>query len=80
MKDKTHDMNRGYSTEEAECGYDKIPNGEMASSWDRKKRQLDWANLDDNQAMLRVENLEVRDEDYDIKGGFLPRNNYEDRF
>ena len=46
MKDKTHAMNRGFSGA-SEKGYEKLPDGEMASTRDRKKRQLKWANLDD---------------------------------
>lgn len=78
MKDKTHEMNRGYSKDMAEAGCEILPNSEIASARDRKNRQLKWANLDDNEAMTFVENTREADEDHDI-GGFLPRNNYEDR-
>jgi hypothetical protein len=78
MKDKTDAMNRGFGGA-PEKGYEKEPTGDLAGWRDRKKRQLKWANLDDNEAMNFVENMEKADEDYDI-GGFLPRNNYEDRF
>lgn len=77
MKDKTDAMNRGFGGA-PESGYEKLSDSGMASTRDRKKRQLKWANLDDNEAMEFVENTEDADEDMDV--GFLPRNNYEDRF
>ena len=81
MKDKTHSMNSGYNAGSgAEKGYKKLPDGEIATTWDRKKRQLDWANLEDNNALLNYENVRERDEDTHQGGGFLPRNNYEDRY
>lgn len=79
MKDKTHSMNRGQSVGSgAEMGFEKIPNSEVKTTWDRKRRQLGWANLEDDTALMKYENVEDRDED--MYGGFLPRNNYEDRF
>lgn len=78
MKDKTHSMNRGFSAGEAEQGFEKIPNSEMSTRRDRKMRQLGWANLEDNEALMCYENMEGADEDYPFNG-FLPRNNYEDR-
>ncbi len=76
MKDKTHDMNRGYSASEAEAGCEIIPNSEVKTTRDRKMRQLKWANLEDNEALLKYENF--TDEE-DMPFGFVPRNNYEDR-
>lgn len=78
MKDKTHDMNRGYGTEEAEAGFDRLPDSEMASSRDRKRRQIEWAGLEDNEAMRFIEQTSFEDEDYPF--GFLARNNYGDRY
>ena len=79
MKDKTNSMNSGGSVGAgAEKGYVRIPNSEMASRRDRKERQLKWANLDDNKALLDYENFSGADDDH-IGDGFLPRNNYEDR-
>lgn len=77
MKDKTHAMNGGYSADEMRDGFDKLPDAEMASSRQRKNRQLNWANLEDNTALAKYENTLGMDQDMD--GGFLPRNNYEDR-
>lgn len=77
MKDKTDAMNRGFDGA-PEKGYEKLSDSATASTRDRKKRQLKWANLDDNEAMKCFENTEDMDEDMDV--GFLPRNNYEDRF
>ena len=78
MKDKTQSMNSGISGAGAEKGYEKIPNSEMATRRDRKDRQLKWANLEDNKALMDYENYTNADNDW-LNGGFLPRNNYEDR-
>lgn len=78
MKDKTHSMNRDAVGSGSQAGYEKIPNSEVKSSRDRKMRQLGWANLEDNDALLKYENM--YDADEDTVGGFLPRNNYEDRY
>ncbi len=78
MKDKTNSMNRGSSVGGgAEKGYEKIPSSEVMTTRDRKMRQLGWANLEDNVALMQYENMDGADEDF--YGGFLPRNNYEDR-
>ena len=78
MKDRTNSMNRGFSAGAgSEKGFEKLPDSEIASTRDRKNRQLRWANLDDNEAMQCFEN--TYDMDQDMDGGFLPRNNYEDR-
>lgn len=78
MKDKTHDMNRGYSTSEAEAGCEILPNSDMATSHDRKMRAFKWANLAGNEAMMEYENFDAASDD--LGAGFIPRNNYEDRF
>ena len=79
MRDKSASMNRGFSVGAgAEKGYEKIPDSEIATTRDRKERQLKWANLEDNEALLKYENVMDMDEDFD--GGFIPRNNYEDRY
>lgn len=78
MKDKTHSMNMEASGSGAVKGYEKIPDSEIKTTRDRKDRQLKWANLEDNPALLQYENYAAGDEDFD--GGFLPRNNYEDRY
>lgn len=77
MKDKTHSMNMDAGGDGAVNGYSKIPDSEVSNQRERKMRQLKWANLEDNEALLRFEN--VWDDDQDMDGGFLPRNNYEDR-
>lgn len=79
MKDKTDSMNRGFGVGAgAEKGYEKLPDSEIQNSRERKNRQLKWANLDDNTAMEVFENTYEMDQDME-QGGFLPRNNYEDR-
>jgi len=77
MKDKTHSMNMDSGGDGAVNGFTKIPNGEVRNERERKDRQLRWANLEDNEALMRFENK--WDDDEDMYGGFLPRNNYEDR-
>jgi len=82
MKDKTHSMNMGFGGDGAVKGFEKIPNSEMATRRDRKDRQLEWANLEDNKALMDYENYTNADTDWltvDGNSGFLPRNNYEDR-
>ncbi len=78
MKDKTHSMNMEHGGSGAVNGYEKVSTADLASTADRKARQMKWANLEDNEALACFENTEERDEDFD--GGFLPRNNYEDRY
>ena len=82
MKDKTHDMNRGYSADEADAGFDTLnAKGEILSERGRKNRQLKWADLDGNQAMRDVENMaSIPSEEKVPEGGFLPRNNMQDRY
>jgi len=79
MKDKTHRMNMDMSSSAAEQGFEKIPNSEMASTHDRKLRQMKWANLEDNKGLAAYEGMESYDVDPGPGNGFLPRNNYEDR-
>ena len=79
MKDKTHDMNRGYSAEEAEDGFAKLPDSEMASQRDRKLRQQKWAGLDENDALKEYEDVDEDLRDYEF-GGFLARNSYQGRY
>ena len=78
MKDKTHSMNMDSGGDGAVNGYERVSTKDLASWRDRKNRQLRWANLEDNVAMENFENTANDDEDMDF--GFLPRNNYEDRF
>lgn len=78
MKDKTDSMNRDAIGPGSQFGYEKQPDSEIQSFRDRKNRQLKWANLEDNEALLRYENVLNADEDFEA--GFLPRNNFEDRF
>lgn len=77
MKDKTHAMNMGLSSEDAERGYGDA--GTPVSSRERKLRQMKWANLEDNPGLKQYEGMNEADEDKHQGGGFLPRNNYEDR-
>jgi hypothetical protein len=78
MKDKTHAMNQ-------DRGEDVIPNSEIVTRRQYRKRKNMEAGLDGPTAplnsSLQIEdvNEENADDDGGI-GGFLPRNNYEDRF
>ena len=78
MKDKTHSMNMDTGGAGAVSGFERLPDSEIATTRDRKERQMKWANLEDNKALAQFENCEYSDEDFD--GGFIPRNNYEDRY
>lgn len=77
MKNKTDALNREAVGEGSVSGFERLPDSEIQNWRARKDRQLKWANLDDNEAMRFCENTEEIDQDMD--GGFLPRNNYEDR-
>lgn len=96
MKDKTHDMNRGYSAGEADNGFERINPSEVFTRRQYKNRQLEYAGLD-TAIVDRVENYPgptdgnapfgggiYGDTDVDDasqnEGGFLPRTNYQDRF
>lgn len=80
MKDKTHSMNMDTGGDGAVNGYTKLPTTDLKSRRDRKDRQMKWANLEDNEGLQCYEGMDGADEDYDFPGGFLPRNNYEDRY
>ena len=84
MKDKTSLMNmrnQGYSPigEGAERGYEKISASEVPTRRQYKKDQLEGAALWGNEALTKAENPHG-DEDSSNIGGFLPRNNYSDRY
>lgn len=78
MKDKTHSMNMETDGVGAVKGYERLSNSEVMSERARKLRQMKWANIEDNDALQKYENK--YDSDEDMYGGFLPRNNYEDRY
>ena len=78
MKDKTHSMNMAHGGSGAVNGYEKLSTADLMTERQRKTRQLEWANLEDNKALMDYEN--VTNADSDFYGGFLPRNNYEDRY
>lgn len=75
MKDKTHDMNRGYSTEEAEQGFQDAGTPERTSA--AHKRRMQQADLSSNEALQKYENPS---DGVAQPGGFLRRNNYGERF
>lgn len=79
MKDKTHSMNMGHSEAGAVNGFERLPAGEMASSADRKNRQLKWAGLDQNEALAFQEDMDDKSGNTQ-EGGFLRRHNIHDRF
>ena len=78
MKDKTHAMNMGLSSEYAERGY-----GDPGSPTTRKQykaRQQNVAGLLDNQGLRNIENPDGDDSNSNKPAGFVPRSNYSDRF
>jgi hypothetical protein len=83
VKDKTHDMNRGYSADIAEAGCEIIPNSEVTTRSQYRKRKDGEAGMKGPTAP-RNSSLEIdsvyEDDDKSGIGGFLPRNNYKDRF
>lgn len=84
MKDKTSLMNMRNDGappigEGAENGFQRIPDSEVPSRRAYKKDQLEGAALWGNEALTMAENPHG-DEDSSSIGGFLPRNNYSDRF
>lgn len=78
MKDKTHAMNRGFDGA-PESGFEKISDSEVPRRRKYKTEQLKDAHLLGNQALTDYENPHGSDEGTD-NGGFLPRNNYSDRY
>jgi len=78
VKDKTHAMNQ-------DRGVDVIPNSEVVTRKQYRKRKDKEAGFDGPTAArnssLQIEDVteENADDDGGI-GGFLPRNNYEDRY
>lgn len=79
MKDKTQSMNRGGFGAGTEQGFGCIPNSEVPTRRAYKKDQMEGAALYGNEALTKAENPHG-DEDSSGIGGFLPRNNYSDRF
>lgn len=77
MKDKTHAMNRGLSAEDAECGYSDA--GKPALRRAYKNNQLKDASLLGNKNLMDFESAGDDKPDTEM-GGFLPRNNYTDRY
>lgn len=76
MKDRTHSMNAPHGGEGSVNGY--TDPGKPQTTRARKDRQMKWANLEDNEGLREYEGMEGADEDF--TDGFLPRNNYEDRY
>jgi hypothetical protein len=78
MKDKTDAMNRGHGNA-PEKGYESIPDSEVPKRRVYKNDQLKGAGLLDNKALQYQEDM---NDEYgnDEIGGFLPRNNFHDRF
>ena len=84
MKDKTSLMNMNNTGDAptgvgAEMGFQRIPASEVPGRRAYKKDQLQGAALLGNEALMRAENPQGDDDSSNI-GGFLPRNNYSDRF
>lgn len=77
MKDKTHAMNRGHGG--ADKGYETIPDAEVPRRRQYKREQMRDAHLLGNEGLQEYENADGSDEGTE-RGGFLPRNNYSDRF
>lgn len=78
MKDKTHEMNRGYSVEEAEDGFQKAGMPERTSA--AHKRRMQQGNLTGNEALEKYENAHGDGGGDTEFGGFLKRTNYDERF
>lgn len=78
MKDKTHTMNMGYSAQEAADGFERLADGSVPQRRKYKREQLKDAGLLNDKALSEFEN---QDGDEGASSpGFLPRNNYSDRF
>ena len=88
MKDKTHEMNRGYDKGEAEEGFEVCADsvGGLFQRRNYKNRQLRCAGLAGNEKVEELENYpeagdtDVGDASDNTFGGFLPRTNWQDRF
>lgn len=78
MKDKTHSMNRGFSGA-PEKGFERLPDSEVPQRRKYKAEQLKDGNMYDDKALMDYENCDGDEPGTDV-GGFLPRNNYSDRF
>lgn len=70
MKDKTHDMNRGFSAEDAERGF--LDPGKPELTTAAHKRRMEQGGLASNQALQDFENPSDGKEQ---PGGFLRRVN-----
>lgn len=79
MKIKVHDMNRGYSSEEASEGFERISDSQVPQRRRYKDEQLKDAGLLHDEALRKFENQDGDEPGVDL-GGFLPRSNYSDRF
>lgn len=77
MKNKTDAMNSGLSSEDALNGFGNA--GKPVSRKAYKTDQMKGAALYGNEALTKAENPMGDDEKSHI-GGFLPRNNYSDRY
>lgn len=80
MRDKTNSMNREAVGEGSVSGYEKLSTADVATWRDRKNRQEKWSGLYGNEAMNFCEGTEQLEELNPEAGGFLQRNNYQDRF
>lgn len=78
MKDKTHDMNRGFSAEDAERGFQDAGKPEPANAQHRRRMQQ--GGLANDKALSEYENVDGDDGGKVQPGGFLRRNNYDERF
>lgn len=78
MKDKTHDMNRGYSALDAERGFGDAGTPERTNA--PHKRRMQQGGLAEDEAIQCYENVDGDDGGKVQPGGFLRRNNYDERF
>ena len=78
MKNKTDSMNMGLSSEDAARGYGDA--GVPMSRKQYKNRQLNVAGLLSDEALMEYENRDGADMNDAAPRGFLPRNNYDDRY
>lgn len=77
MKDKTHAMNRGHGG--ADKGFESIPDSEVPQRKAYKNNQLRTGGMLNNKALQYQEDMNDPN-GVDDWGGFLPRNNFHERY
>lgn len=78
MKDKTHAMNRGISADDAAQGFESAGKPERTNA--AHKRRMQQGGLAEDEALQCYENVDDDDGGPMQSGGFLRRNNYDERF